>query len=168
MSSTVAAMWIILVLVIIRESSTCNSIASFLHFNNYCNSHIWCQSKKKKVPNIFIETLNNFNELTIQDYPSLVLNTVNTDLLAMFHSRAGFWELLSLSTDTPPLIPSFSGLSCSHWAVPMLMDWRSSWYWRSSTSEPGSRRMPRFSACLGERDGKDQSVESNHAMCLWF
>lgn len=70
--------------------------------------------QKKKSANIFIETLNNFNELTIQDYPSLVLNTVNTDLLAMFHSRAGFWELLSLSTDTPPLIPSFSGLSCSH------------------------------------------------------
>lgn len=72
----------------------------------------------------------------------------HSDLLAMFHSRAGFWELLSFSADTPPLVPSFSGLSCSHWAVPMLMDWRSIWYWRSSTSEPGSCRMPRLKARL--------------------
>lgn len=39
---------------------------------------------------------------------------VETYVLAMFHSSAGFCELLSLSADTPPFTLSFSGLSCSH------------------------------------------------------
>lgn len=85
---------------------------------------------------------------------------VPANLLAMFHSRAGFWELLSLSAETPPLVPSFSGLSCSHRAVPMLIDWRSIWYWRSSTSEPGSRKMPRLNARLqGEREKMPKSLK---------
>lgn len=84
----------------------------------------------------------------------------NTDLLAMFHSRAGFWELLSFSADAPPLDPSFSGLSCSHWAVPMLMHWRSIWYWRSSTSDPGSCRMPRLKARLGRRIGESVKADN--------
>lgn len=74
-----------------------------------------------------------------------------TYLLAIFHSSAGFWELLSPSDGVLPFVPSPWGCSCSHCAVPTLMLWRSIWYWRSSTSDPGSRRTPRFIALLKKR-----------------
>lgn len=66
----------------------------------------------------------------------------------MFHSSAGFWEFLSPSVGVLPFVPSAWGWSCPHCAVPKLMLWRSIWYWRSSTSDPGSRRTPRFNALL--------------------
>lgn len=66
----------------------------------------------------------------------------------MFHSSAGFWEFLSLSVKTPPFPFSFSGFNWFQWAVPMFIDWRSIWYCLSSTSDPGSRSIPRFSAFL--------------------
>lgn len=74
--------------------------------------------------------------------------SVTSYLLAMFHSRAGFWEFLSLSVSTPPVPASFSGFSWSHCAVPILMDCRSIWYCLSSISDPGSRRIPKFKALL--------------------
>lgn len=66
----------------------------------------------------------------------------------MFHSSAGFWEFLSLSGKIPPFPFSFSGFSWFQWAVPMFIDWRSIWYCLSSTSDPGSRSIPRVSALL--------------------
>lgn len=110
------------------------------------NTHSWIQNNNWATSWLFVHWWHD-------DY-------ANTNLLAMFHSKAGFWELLSLSAETPPLVPSFSGLSCSQWAVPMLMDWRSIWYWRSSISDPGSCRMPRLKARLETIIGKGESLNT--------